>query len=341
MAEALSVWTLRVPLPGTWERTAERVEAQGWDGLLFTDSQNMTCDPFVALALCARATVRIGLGTGVTNPVTRHPAATATAIATIQEASKGRAVLGIGRGDSALFHIGREPAPLAEFRTFLERLQGYLRGDTVDLGGHESRLGWLQWATQPKVPVDVAATGPKVIALAAVLAERVTFTVGADPERVRWAIETARHARRAADLPPDGLSYGAYVNVAPHPDRSVARELIRGTVGTFAHFSGMAGRSGEGMAPEDLRVVSGIHAAYDRRRHTLGQAEHAQALEPGFIERFAVVGPPAECAERLRALVALGIRRFVVTGASADADREQARLSSRLFVEEVLPAIRG
>ena len=47
----------------------------------------------------------------------------------------------------------------------------------------------------PKVPVDVAASGPKVIALGATLGDRVTFAVGADPERIAWALETARAAR--------------------------------------------------------------------------------------------------------------------------------------------------
>ena len=62
-----------------------------------------------AMALGARVTDRLRFMTGVTNPATRHPAALATAIATVQEVSGGRAILGIGRGDTALFHLGRQP----------------------------------------------------------------------------------------------------------------------------------------------------------------------------------------------------------------------------------------
>src|SRR6188472_4130165 len=112
-------------------RTAQEIEAAGWDGMLVVDSQNLSGDPYVALALAATATTRLGLGTGVTNSVTRHAAATATAITSVNRISNGRAVLGIGRGDSALAHLGRAPARLAQFERYLVQLQAYLRGESV------------------------------------------------------------------------------------------------------------------------------------------------------------------------------------------------------------------
>ena len=85
------------------------LQGQMGDGFAVVDSQNLSGDSYVALAMAARDTKKIKLGTGVTNPLTRHPAATASAIASIQLISDGRAVLGIGRGDSSLAHIGRAP----------------------------------------------------------------------------------------------------------------------------------------------------------------------------------------------------------------------------------------
>ena len=75
-----------------------------------------------------------------------------------------------------------------------------------------SYLRWLR-PDRPKVPVDVAATGPKVIAVGAALAERVTLAVGVDRDRVRWGIELARAARAEAGLSADGLGLGAYVPI--------------------------------------------------------------------------------------------------------------------------------
>ena len=124
-------WTLSYPLPGTPERSSLLAEKQGWDGLLFTDSQNHNGDCYAALAIAAKATKRIGLGTGVTNPYTRHAAVTASAISTIQVESNGRAVLGVGRGDSAMARLGLRPTPLKQFETYLSNLQSYLRGEEV------------------------------------------------------------------------------------------------------------------------------------------------------------------------------------------------------------------
>ena len=62
-----------------------------------------------------------------------------------------------------------------------------------------SAIAWLP-SRHPKVPVEVAATGPRVISAAARHADRVLLALGADPDRVRWGIETARESRRRAEL---------------------------------------------------------------------------------------------------------------------------------------------
>src|SRR5690348_15664501 len=204
----MELWTMAVPEIGTVAAQAVRAEQAGWDGITFTDSQNLIGDPFVGVALAAEATERLRFATGVTNAATRHPAALANVAATVQETSGGRFVLGIGRGDTALFHLGRPPMPVAEFAPRLRDLQTYLAGGTVDCDGFPSRLHFLGRTHEAKVPLDVAASGPKVLELAASVAERVTLAVGADPERIAWAIELARSAARANGRDPEELSFG-------------------------------------------------------------------------------------------------------------------------------------
>jgi 5,10-methylenetetrahydromethanopterin reductase len=131
------------------------------------------------------------------------------AIAAVQAASGGRAVLGIGRGDSSLGYLGRRPAPVADFEIYLARVRGFLHGETVDLGDATSHNQWITETAQPPVPIDVAATGPKVTAIAARHADRVTFAVGADPARLRDAISLVRSQREDAGLDPAGISVGA------------------------------------------------------------------------------------------------------------------------------------
>lgn len=202
-------------------------------------------------------------------------------------------------------------------------------------------MRWTKHWDPPAVPLDIAATGPKIIQYAATVADMITFAVGANPERIRWGIDLARSAREAAGLDPDTLRYGAYVQCAPHPDRDRSVELLRGTVGTFAHFSGMSGSTDEGQAPEDREQFEAIHHNYERKKHTMATARHAQAIAPEFIERFAAVGPPDACIEKLQAVVDEGVDRLVFTFPSRDTDEADRRIADDLFVNEVMPAIQA
>ena len=337
----MELWTTRVSAVTGFDVVARRAEEAGWDGITVTDSQNLAPDPYVAITLAAPATERLRFATGVTNAATRHPAALATVAASVQEATGGRMVLGIGRGDTALFHLGRPPMPVEQFRDAVTRLQTYLRGDPVDLDGFESRIHWLRRSPAPKVPLDVAVSGPRMIAFAAGVAERLTFAVGADPERVAWALDTARKAAADTGRDPADVSFGAYVNVGCHPDEATARSLIAGGVAAFAHFSAMPGSTGAGLSARDRAVVAEVGERYDSRQHLRNDAGHTAALDDDFVDRFAVVGPPERCVERILELAGLGIERFVVSGPSFGAERDAAGLAGRLLLTEVLPALRA
>jgi len=336
----MELWATRIPNAATAVAQARKAEAAGWDGITFTDSQNLIADPFVMSALAAQSTERLQFATGVSNLHTRHPATLATVAATTQETSGGRFVLGLGRGDTALFHLGLEPMKVAAFAERLEMLQTYLSGGVVDIDGRPSEIKWLRAAEAPKVPVDLASSGPRVIALAGRLCERITFAVGADPDRLRWAIDLASTAAKEAGRDPADISFGAFVNVGCHPDVAVAREIIGGGVSAFAHFSSMPGSTGEGLREEDREVVAEVGRRYDSNQHLRATATHNEALRPEFVDRFAVVGAPDVCVERFVELGDLGLERFVITGPSFGSDREHSQLAERLLVTELIPALR-
>ena len=136
----VEVWTHGVASPRGIKRIATDLEDNGWDGLCVVDSQNLSGDAYVSLAIAATVTKQIGLGTAVTNSVTRMAAATAAGIASVDRVSGGRAILGIGRGDSALAHLGLAPARLKQFETYVSHLQTYLRGDAVPFDEIESAV---------------------------------------------------------------------------------------------------------------------------------------------------------------------------------------------------------
>jgi 5,10-methylenetetrahydromethanopterin reductase len=357
--EEMRAWITTVASPRGTARVAAEAEAAGWDGLLVVDSQNLSGDPYVALAMAAGATTRLGLGTGVTNCVTRHAAATACSIVSVDRISGGRAVLGIDRGDSALAHLGRAPARPRVFERYLRQLQTYLRGEAVafedidiptetapPLAGlalaeapPASRIDWIG-DRGGKVPVEAAASGPVVIALVARHADRVMFALGADEARIAWGIEVARKARRDAGLDPAGIAFGAYLNCGCSPDIEVARELVKGGLTTFARFSVMHGKTSGPVSDSDRAVLHDLHGAYDMRAHTRGDSAQAATLTPAFIDRFAIVGTPDQCAERIRRLAALGLDKIAITGAMRGVSASDAAASRALLEREVLPAIR-
>jgi 5,10-methylenetetrahydromethanopterin reductase len=313
-------------------------EAHGWDGLALTDSQNLTGDVFAGLALAAQATKRLLLATGATNPATRHPAVIASAIATIQAESGGRAWLGIARGDSAMAYIGRKPMPLGAFETALSQIQTYLHGGEVDQDGFASRIEWLRRAGMPPPPMSVAATGPRVIEIAARVADAITFSVGADPTRLRPAIELAQKTRAATGQAP--LRLGAYVNAVAHPNIDVARELVRGRMGVYARFSTMSHSVMDALPEADRKVAQDLVDSYDLQAHAATGARHAAALVDDFVDRFGIVGPSDQVAHRLAELVDLGLDHIVVVGHARNTPAEVFAESSRRFATEVLPLVR-
>ncbi len=347
----VEVWTTGVGVPGIFSRSATRAEEAGYDGITVVDSQNLSGDCYIALALAAKATSTIKLGTGVTNPFTRHPAVSASAIATVQAESGGRAVLGIGRGDSALAHLGFAPSSVETFEDYLRRVQGYLRGEEVPFEATgdvdklhladrptASRIEWLR-PQQPKVPVDVAATGPKVLAVAGRQADIVTLAVGADAARIRWGVKTVIEAREKAGIDRP-ITIGAYVNVVVGEDRELARHIGEGGLSLFARFSAMHGKAVGPTTPEQRATLESVHDAYDMKNHARAGSQQAAMLSADFAEDFGIFGPPPYCLDRLGELMRLGIERFVIVGPSTGAQPGSAGEAGARFVSDVLPALK-
>jgi 5,10-methylenetetrahydromethanopterin reductase len=276
----MEFWLHGFAVPGRVVEQARRAEALGYAGLLLADSQNLTADIWVELALAAAVTSRLRPGSGTTNPLTRHLAVTAAAATTLQVESGGRALLGFAQGDSALSQVGLRRLPVADFELTLAMLQGLLRGEEV--------------------------------------------------ERLRRGVELARGAGGLR------LTLGAYLNVAVDSDRAVARDLVRGSVATFARFSSQLTDELSEVTRHGVRVASG---GYQRDRHGQATAGFAQALPDEFIDRFAVAGTPQEVSRRLTEIRDCGIERVIVVPGSLDTDPAAVARSCERLALEVMPAL--
>jgi 5,10-methylenetetrahydromethanopterin reductase len=335
----MKLGVLLFPQPGVSAHLARMIEGLGFDSMVFADTQNITPEVWGQLMLAAHDTERIELGTGVTNPWTRDAAVTASAAAALQLESNGRAICGIGRGDSSLAKIGRAPVAVPEFETYVTRLQGYLRGEMVDRDGTPSCIEWLADAGLPKVPLEIAATGRKVIELAARHADRIVFALGADEERLGRAIDTARRAAAACGRDPGSLQLGAWINSVIYPDAAAARAAVRGGLSAFAHFSGFAGMKTEAMNPALREAAQHLREHYDVRDHGRSDTAHAQQLDDAFVDGFGIVGPIESALPRFQRLAALGLDFCRVIPGSRDAAPDVLAASMTTLATVVRPAV--
>lgn len=333
------------PSPGHTARLAVEIEAMGFDALLCPDTQCLAPDPWSQLSLAAARTSRLRLGTGVTNPVTRDSSVTAGALATLQLESGGRAFCGIGRGDSSAAHIGRRNATTAELREYVTQVRGYLRGEDVARGATVSRMRWLAPGQLPTVPLDIACTGPATIRMAVETGDRVTFAVGAAPERIRWAVATALEHLAKTDRDRASLRIGAFVNLVCDANEKRAIGLGRMIAGMVAHFAGMKDSPVDHLPPKLRAIAERMKSGYDMARHAQDEGTHLGMIDDEFVDWFSICGPPSKCAERLGALLDLGLDHVYVLGGSPVAEPHGARQEgmvrqTRLFAEAVMPGLR-
>jgi len=335
----MEIGVLMVPQARRTADNARRVEQLGFDTVLFPDSQNLAPEVWGQLMLAAKSTTRVKLGPGVSNSVTRDPAVTASAALALQVESDGRAILGIGRGDSAVQRIGKREDPVAGFERYLTTVQAYLRGEAVDRDGFASRLEWLERAQAPKVPVVVAATGPRVIEAAARRADAVCLAVGCDPGHVAAKLAHAREAACGAGRA-GSVRCGAFITCVIHDDVHTARSAVRGSAASFARFSAFGGADLSRL-PEPLASAARyLRDHYDMRAHTRADAAHAAGLSDEFIDWFAIAGPPKAATARLRKLALLGLDFLWIIPGSSGIPRDVAAASLASLARDVVPALR-
>jgi len=365
MRKPVELWTTIAPPqdydPLATAEAAVQLEAEGWDGGTVADTQCINVDPYVTLGFCAAKTSRLKLETGVTNTLTRHPAVTASAFATLQVASRGRAVLGISRGDSALAYLGGSPQPIAKFEHTLQMIQAYLRGDGVPVSeAAEALVGtwkdydhialgaappqsWLKWLannpTYTKVPMEVVATGPKAIAIGARTAEHVLLMMGAEVGRLRWGVQTAREAAEKAGRDPATLKLGAWVQLRPHDDLAVGRALAAPGSATTARFLTINRTIAAPVSEAERATLKRVGETYDMLHHATGGPQ-AETLDPEFLDSFNIIGPAARCVERLEEILDLGFDKLMLSVGSAMSTAPREMESRAIAIEAVLPAIR-
>ena len=271
----------------------ERAEENGFD-TVFCSSHYNNRDPIAALHRIAQRTDTVRLGPGVANPYETHPVTLASQVGTLDEASGGRAVYGIGAGDrSTLENLGFEhDRPLRRVLEAFKVAEDLFAGERVDHDGtFQAHDAGLNFEIEGEIPIYVGAQGPHMIRMAAKHADGVLLN-GSHPRDFKWAAEQVE--KGLTDRPDErgAFDFAAYASVSLSTDGEAAREAARPPVAFIA----------AGAAPP----VLDRHGIDAERAETIGTHISAGEFEAAFdavtdemIEAFCIAGTPEEVENRI------------------------------------------
>lgn len=297
--------------PGTMLRIAQTAEYLGYERLWIADERFFQ-DVWTLMGWLAGQTTRIGFGTSVTDPFVRHPALTANAIATADNISGSRCVLGIGAGISGFAEMGiNRHRPARAIREAVEIMRGLWDGERVSYNGQIIRLndGALNWRPARRVPVYIAGRGPKILEMGGFLGDGVIIGSFASQGGIEYAkahIEAGakRAGRNIEDIP---LVSWCYTSVS-HDGQS-AREAVRSGVSTAIWGSkDILDQIGIEVTPEHRALMEQF--PYTQDPEIMGRA--AQMISGDLIRDFSISGTPEDCAEKIVELTSYGISHIAM-----------------------------
>jgi 5,10-methylenetetrahydromethanopterin reductase len=310
----------------TIHRRARRAEELGYRGIFLGESHLSSIDSFQTLASCAMITERLLLGIAVTNIVFRHPTVIAGAAASLNEISKGRAIMGLGTGDGPVYSQGLKATPLREFEKGIKLIRDLVRGHAAHFSTGDIALGFT--ITRP-APIYVSAEGPRGLQLAGRCADGVILGTGFDLQVYEWARQKIREGCVEAKREPKEVAIVAAGMLCVREDGDEARRIVRNRLANRAHHNFRF--TLETVPAAELAGVQKFMAGFDVMKPMEERVDPA-LVTPYLIRRFAIAGTPTECIERIEELKAAGVEHLMLTPA-----RKVYEETVEAFATKVMP----
>lgn len=308
-----------------------QAEAAGFGyGWLF-DSHVLWRDPYPLLTLMAQATTAMRLGTCVTNPATREPTVTASALAVLDELSGGRMDLGIGRGDSARRVLGKSPTTMGQLEEAVHVIRALVEGRPIEYEGTLLQLGFT---AGHRLPVWVAGYGPVALRLTGRIADGAMLQIG-DPDLIRWFVSQVRASAVEAGRDPGSIRVMAAAP-AHVGDLAECRDRVRwfpALVGN--HVVDLVNKHQGDDLPAGLTAYIRNRQGYDYLHHAEVGSSNAEFVTDDIVDRFCLVGPVGDHVEKLKALAEAGVDQFNLYLMNGDEER-----MLEVYGREVIPALR-
>lgn len=319
------------PPPSRVVELAKLAEENGFDYVWAWDSHVLWQDVYPVFTLIATNTERVRIGPCVTNPATRDITVTASALATLNQISGGRMVMGIGRGDSARRVIGKPPVTVEHLEQACRQIRDLAEGREIEYEGAPLRLKWANGT----LPVWVAAYGPKALRTAGRVADGLIMQL-ADPYIIEWSLRYVREGAEEAGRSFDDIQIMSAAPAYMTDDLEAAREQVRWFPAMVSnHVVDLVHRYASTELPRELTEFIAARDHYDYADHGRTGAEHASFVTDEVVDRFCVLGTPDRCLAKLRELEALGVDQFNIYSMVDDPARV-----IRSFGRDLIPAFR-
>ena len=296
---------------------AKVTEELGFSHIWVGDSHLIWREAYVNMAAIALSTTKVKLGTGVTNPLTRHPSVVASAYATLEEYSPGRMIVGIGLGDSSVETMGMKPSTLANFENSLQQMRELFAGKEAELPTGKIHL---LHPCKGKVPIYIAASGPKMLELSGRIADGIIVLVGVADEYIAHAKEKIAAGARAAGRKLEDINLVLWVPCAVS-DSSPAKDAVKAHVArVVAHPLPYV------LDPNEQKVLEEIRKTYDYYHHMDQQANHADVIPDWLVDKFAIAGTVDQCRAQIERIKKTGIQQVAIIPYSCPGEDREATL---------------
>jgi 5,10-methylenetetrahydromethanopterin reductase len=300
-------------LPG-WVRT---VDDCGFDVIGLTDSPALYPETYVTGVVVAQNTDRVRFGPRVTNPITRHPIVAASAIGALDELSGGRALFGIGAGDSAAHTAGARPAPVRATEEYLLTVRGLLHGEEVVYQGKK-----LHMFREPRhVPMYVAAAGPKMLRMAGRVADGVIIGSGVLPEVVTQALSQIEEGAQSAGRTLADLDLWFLCGARLADSRAEAEQQMLTLTAALVNAHGQITLGGKLIPDDVLDEAQYLVDHYEFDTHIKHSGKGSATLNGELLaslpklkdyasRRYVIGGTAGECVAQLKGAAEAGANQF-------------------------------
>src|SRR4029077_12830448 len=306
-----------------------QAESAGFTYGWIFDSHVIWMEPFPLLTLMAANTKNMRLGPCVTNPAVRDVTVASSLFATLNVASHGRMVMGIGRGDSSRRVLGKKPTTLENLADFVKTFRELNAGHSVD---HEGVAAKFPWATAGVPPVWVAGYGPKALRTAGRIADGVILQF-ADPDLISWCLGFVREGAKEAGRDPSKIEVMAAAPVWASDDLKTARDRVRWFPALVSnHVLDLISKYEPEELPESLVSYVQNRGKYDYLHHCEVGSDNADFVSDEVIDRFCLVGPIEQHRNKLEALRNVGVTQFNIYLMCGDEEK-----TLDVYGREVLP----